>query len=281
MQAIYNTLPYRQVPLHLIIEMAKHTVFWLNAFWQPNGIGGNQSPQSIVVGTNINYSRHCKYQFGEYVQTHKEHDNSMMPWMIGTLALCPTGKDQGSFHFFSLSTGRVITQNWATPLPMPDDVINQVNWIALSQKANPGLIFTDCAQCLSEAVNEGEEADSEDDSSYLDGDASDGSDDEWDSAEHNHYVNDDPGEQMAGVDDQEDQRPVEIMNADKDQIEEQNNVKIAGVCNKQELEMAGVPEVQEVEDNDDDAGWDVCRNDEDQRQLETEMDAKYGQQSGR
>ena len=109
MQAVYNTLPYRQMPPRLIIEMAKHAVFWLNAFRQPNGIGGNRSPRSIVVGTNINYSRHCKYQFGEYVQTHKEHDNSMMPRMIGALVLRPTGNAQGSFRFFSLSMGRVIT----------------------------------------------------------------------------------------------------------------------------------------------------------------------------
>ena len=70
------------------------------------------------------------------------------------------------------------------------------------------------------------------------------------------------------------------MNADEDQVEEQNNVEIAGVHDEQEAEMAGVPEEQEVEDNDDDRGWDVHGNDEDQRQLETEMDAKYGWWSG-
>ena len=224
MRAVYNTLTYRQVPPHLIIEMAKHAVFWLNAFQQPNGIGGNWSPWSIVVGTNINYSRHCKYQFGEYVQTHEEHNNSMMPRTIGALALHPTGNAQGSFHIFSLSMGRVITQNWATPLPMPDDVIDQVHQIAQCQKANAGLIFSNRAQRLSEAGNDGEEADSKDDSSYSDDDASDGSDDEWDNVKKNHNVDDDPSQQMAGVHDQEDQEPVEIANADEDQMEEQNKV---------------------------------------------------------
>ena len=111
MRAVYNTLPYCHMPPQLIIEMAKHAVFWLNAFRQPNGIGGNQSPRSIIVGTNVSYLRHCKYQFGEYVQTHKEHDNSMMPRTIGALALHPTGNVQGSFYFFSLSTGRVIARS--------------------------------------------------------------------------------------------------------------------------------------------------------------------------
>ena len=144
---------------------------------------------------------------------------------------------------------------------MPDNVIDQVNRIAWCQKANPGLIFPDRAQRLSEAVTEGE---SEDDSSYLDDDASNGSDDEWDGAEHNQDVYDNPREQIAGVDDQDDQQPVELRNADEDQMEEQNNIKIAGVHDKQEAEMAGVPEEQEVEDNDDDAGWNVRGNEKHQ-----------------
>ena len=44
--------------------------------------------------------------------------------------------------------------------------------------------------------------------------------------------------------------------------------------------MAGVQEEQEAEDNEDDAGLDIRSNDEDQRQLETKMDAKYGRRNG-
>jgi len=99
MQAIYNTLPYQNIPPRLVIEMAKNAVFWLNAFPQQNGIGGGRSPRAIVVGTGIDFTRHCKYQFGEYVQTHEEHDNTMTTRMIGALALRPTGNAQGSFYF--------------------------------------------------------------------------------------------------------------------------------------------------------------------------------------
>ena len=90
----------------------------------------------------------------------------MMPQTIGALALCPTGNAQGSLYYFSLSTIRVITRNWATPLPMPYDVIDQVHRIAWHQKANAGLIFADHAQHLSEVGNNDEGADSEDDSRY-------------------------------------------------------------------------------------------------------------------
>ena len=32
MRAVYNTMPFNKVPAHLVIEMAKTVVFWLNAF---------------------------------------------------------------------------------------------------------------------------------------------------------------------------------------------------------------------------------------------------------
>ena len=130
MRAIYNTLPYQNIPPRLIIEMAKHAVFWLNSFPQPNAARGPISPCTLLTGVKLDFNKHCKYQFGEYVQTHKEHDNTMAPRTVGALALRPTGNVKGSFYFFSFSLGRVITQNWATSLPMPDEVITHVQCIA-------------------------------------------------------------------------------------------------------------------------------------------------------
>ena len=63
-----------------------------------------------------------------------------------TLALRPTGIAQGNFYFFSLTTGRVLNQVHATPLPMPDDVIKRVETLAHRQWANPGLVFRDREQ---------------------------------------------------------------------------------------------------------------------------------------
>ena len=143
MRATYNTLSYRNMPPRLVIEMAQHAVFWLNAFPHANGIAGNRSPRAIITGVQLDYNRHCRHQFGEYVQTHEEHDNTMAPRTVGALALYPTGNTQGSFQFFSLSTGRVLSRNHATALPMPDDIIAQVHRIARRQKAHHGMVFKD------------------------------------------------------------------------------------------------------------------------------------------
>jgi hypothetical protein len=46
MQAIYNSLPFINMPLQIVIEMAKHAVYyWLNAFlYYLNGMSDNLSP---------------------------------------------------------------------------------------------------------------------------------------------------------------------------------------------------------------------------------------------
>jgi hypothetical protein len=74
----------------------------------------------------INYLKHCKLEFSEYLQTHEEHNNKMDPRTEGAVALRTTGNAQGSYLFFSLNSGKVVTRNRWTVLPMPDNVIKRV-----------------------------------------------------------------------------------------------------------------------------------------------------------
>ena len=144
-RAEYCMLPYTHLPKRLIIELVYRNVFWTNSFTSKGGISKTQSPRSIVTGIEINYKDHCQLEFGEYVHTHEEHDNSMQPRTIGALALRPTGNAQGGHFFLSLHTGRVINRRqraW-TRLPMPQEVINQVHRLARRNNAPPGLTFQD------------------------------------------------------------------------------------------------------------------------------------------
>ena len=81
-RAIYNILPFTHMPPHLVLEMAKSAVFWLNSFPHANGVSHTISPREVVTGLRIDYNKHCKYEFGEYVQTHEEHTNGMEPRTI-------------------------------------------------------------------------------------------------------------------------------------------------------------------------------------------------------
>ena len=87
----------------LVIEMAKTAEFWLNAFPVMGGAPQDLSPHTILTGQQVDYKRHCCFQFGEYAQTHEEHNNSMNPRTVGVLALRPVGNGQGSFYFLSIS----------------------------------------------------------------------------------------------------------------------------------------------------------------------------------
>ena len=104
------------------------------------------SPRTIITGRHVDYNKHCKYEFGQYVQVHDQHDNTMLPRTTGALALRPTGNAHGNSYFFSLTTGRVLNRVHATPLPMPDNVIKRVETLACRQRANPGLVFGDREQ---------------------------------------------------------------------------------------------------------------------------------------
>ena len=76
------------------------------------------SPRTIITGKTINYNTHCRHEFGSYVQTHEEHDNSMKTRTIGALALRSTVNVQGGHYFLILVTGRVMNREHDTPLPM-------------------------------------------------------------------------------------------------------------------------------------------------------------------
>ena len=99
------------------------------------------SPRTIITGQLLDYHKHCQYEFGEYVQTHEEHDSSLLSCTIGAIALRPTGNQQGGYFFMSLHTGRIINRLHATKLPMPAEVITRVEQLAKAQNMMPSLAF--------------------------------------------------------------------------------------------------------------------------------------------
>jgi hypothetical protein len=83
----YNVTPFEHFPPRIIIEMVFLNVFWLNAFLHKLGVSQTHSPRSMVTGLSIDYNKHCRVKYGQYVQTHEKHDNMMMTRIVGALAL--------------------------------------------------------------------------------------------------------------------------------------------------------------------------------------------------
>ena len=141
-----------------------------NSFPAEDGISPTLSPRAIVIGTLIDYNKHCKLEFGTYVQVHEEHDNSMATRTTGAIALRPTGNEQGGYYFYSLTSGRVLNRNHWTALPMPAEVIDRIHVLTRCNTGNgtPELMFTDRDGA---SLTNPEDDDSDDESYHPDEDA--------------------------------------------------------------------------------------------------------------
>ena len=141
MRGVSNTVPFKRLTCNMVMELAKAMVYWLNAIPSNMGVSPTMSPRTIITGQLLDYHKHCRYEFGEYVQTHEEHDNSLLSRTVGAIALRPTGNQQGGYFFMSLHTGRIISRLHATKLPMPSEVIIRVDQLAEAQNMKPSLAF--------------------------------------------------------------------------------------------------------------------------------------------
>ena len=141
MWGVSNTIPFKRLTRNMVMELTKAVVYWLNSVPSNMGVSPTMSPRTIITGQLLDYHKHCRYEFGEYVQTHEEHDNSLLSHTLGAIALRPTGNQQGGYFFMSLHTGRIINRLHATKLPMPAEVITRVDQLAKTQNMIPSLAF--------------------------------------------------------------------------------------------------------------------------------------------
>jgi hypothetical protein len=138
----YNSLPFPYVPRLVVIRLVGNTVFWLNAFPVADGVSDTLSPRYLMTGKHLDFNKHVQIKFGAYAQTHEEHDNSMLQARtVGAICLGPTGNEQGAHYFMCLATGRRLTHNWWTELPMPRDVIARVAELGRRQGMPKTLTF--------------------------------------------------------------------------------------------------------------------------------------------
>ena len=136
-----NILPFKKLPRLILIELIYHVVLWLNAFPLKNsGVSANLSPRELVIRHKLDFKKHCRAQFGSYCEVHDKPvpTNSMTSRTTPAIALGPTGNLQGTYKFFSLTTGKKIKRRQFSPYPMPDTVIARVERYG-TENALPGI----------------------------------------------------------------------------------------------------------------------------------------------
>jgi len=155
----------------MVIHLMYNSVFWLNAFPRSNRASDTTSPRYIVTGRHIDYHKHVTMEFGAFVQTHEAHNNDMEARTIGTICLGPSGNKQGGHYFLSLMTGKRLLRHHWTNLPMPDDIIVQVNKMGRAQGMPRRITFAD--RYGMEITNEDDEYESDGSMSEYDEDSLD------------------------------------------------------------------------------------------------------------
>ena len=129
-RGIYNTIYFKILPGRMVVYLVALVIFWVNAITPPPSVGRNLSPPHIITGLTIEYTKHCRLQFGEYTQVYKYHDNTMQERTTRAIALRPTRNAQGAYFFMSLTTDRRLNRLSFNPPPLPQDVINSVHCLA-------------------------------------------------------------------------------------------------------------------------------------------------------
>jgi hypothetical protein len=66
-RCMYNSVPFKMMPSHMIVEMVTSATFWLNMFPPTDGISKVISPRGIILGLTVDYNNEqCKLEFGSY-----------------------------------------------------------------------------------------------------------------------------------------------------------------------------------------------------------------------
>jgi hypothetical protein len=123
-------LPYVHYPFVMVQEIVAGAIFWLNVFPPKGGVSKTFGPRTIVMGTQIDFNKHCTMECGQYVETHEPHNNNLNERTCPAIFLRPNGNEQGGAFFMSLRTGQRLNRQAWTELPMPDTVISTVHALA-------------------------------------------------------------------------------------------------------------------------------------------------------
>eukprot|EP00536_Pseudo-nitzschia_multiseries_P014537 jgi/Psemu1/39067/gm1.39067_g len=126
---MFASVPFKQLPWRVTIDMVSAAIFWLNNWCNR---------------VRLDAAKHCKFQFGDYVLAHDDtSDNTMNPRACDAIYLRPTGDRSGAMYLFDLNTARRIRRRTATGAHMTNTVIERVEAIAAKQNAPIDIMFGD------------------------------------------------------------------------------------------------------------------------------------------
>ena len=134
-RAAYHRLPYKAIPKVMIKKLGMECARHLNIFPVKGGISSYYSPNTILKGQALDYTKHCVIPFGAYVQANHEttQTNSNAPRTLDGIYLRPLLNIQGGHEIMDLNSGEAITRARVTEIPITSVVIQAVEAMAHRQ----------------------------------------------------------------------------------------------------------------------------------------------------
>jgi hypothetical protein len=144
-RALCSTLPFKNIPGRMIIEMLANVVLWINAFPPLSGVSKTFSPRTIMTDTALDFNKHFQIPFGAYAEVHEDRNitNTLEERTQPEICLGPTANFQGSYKFLYIRTVKRITRKQFKDLPMPDSIIKRVEAMADREKQDKTITFSD------------------------------------------------------------------------------------------------------------------------------------------
>ena len=93
------------------------------------------SPHMILKWPNLDWSKHCQFEFGTYVQANQDNNptNTNRPRTIDGIYLRPCWDRQGGHEILNLETGEVVSRQYVTAIPITSTIICAVKAMAEAQ----------------------------------------------------------------------------------------------------------------------------------------------------
>ena len=134
-RAFLHSLPF-QATKEITIYLVYYIVGMINNIPRSTSVV-EMSPKEKLTGKKLDYKLDFKLQFGDYCQANEEDNlkNSMKSRTFPAICLGPVGNIQSSYYFLNLNSWQVVKRRQWIKLPIPNDVIDNINAKAKTQQS--------------------------------------------------------------------------------------------------------------------------------------------------
>ena len=73
-----SKMPYKKIPKIMTSDLVKDVAGWLNQFPTKSSLIPTMGARTLITGVQYDYKLHCRVEFGQYCQVHKDEDRKIV-----------------------------------------------------------------------------------------------------------------------------------------------------------------------------------------------------------